>query len=187
MTSGLPLPATGSLSSIPVARTSLDNAVAAFIQGVASGVPAQAHRLVNSYSFALADAEPAYKSLLGRSGVNLPDGKPLVIAMNRLNPHGRPFEHVRGPLFFVKCLDEGRALGVRHLFLGGSDELLESLKAEVDKRFPGTDIVGMISPPFRPLTEGERAEQDAKIKASGAQVVCRTWHPKTGLRGPTHL
>jgi len=36
MTSGLPLPATGSLSSIPVARTSLDNAVAAFIQGVAS-------------------------------------------------------------------------------------------------------------------------------------------------------
>ncbi len=39
----------------------------------------------------------------------------------------------------------------------------------------------MISPPFRPLTEGERAEQDAKIKASGAQVVCGLGTPKQDL------
>ena len=171
MTGSQPLNRTATLNGITVERTSLEDAVAVFVQGVASGAPAQAHRLVNSYTFALADTEPAYKSLLVQSGVNLPDGKPLVTALNRLDRRGQPFGQVRGPSFFVKCLDEGRAHGVRHLFLGGSAELLESLKVAVDRRLPGTQIVGMISPPFRPLTDAERAEQDASIKASGAQVV----------------
>jgi N-acetylglucosaminyldiphosphoundecaprenol N-acetyl-beta-D-mannosaminyltransferase len=162
---------TGTLNGILVERTSLDVAVAAFIQGVTSGAPAQTHRLVNSYTFALADTDPAYTSLLAHSGVNLPDGKPLVTALNRLDRHGQPFGQVRGPSFFVRCLDDGRAQGVRHLFLGGSPELLESLKDAIDRRFPGTEIVGAISPPFRPLTDTERADQDSEIQASGAQVV----------------
>jgi len=179
MTAGQPVHMTGKLDGIPVERTTLDDAVAAFVKGVTSGAPAQAHRLVNSYTFALADTDPAYKPLLTRSGVNLPDGRPLVYVMNGLDRYGRnsvgggrrPFGQVRGPSFFVRCLDEGRVQGVSHLFLGGSPELLELLKKEVERRFPGTQIVGMISPPFRPLTEVERAETDSEIKASGAHVV----------------
>jgi N-acetylglucosaminyldiphosphoundecaprenol N-acetyl-beta-D-mannosaminyltransferase len=171
MTCSQPLTTTGTLNGVSVERTSLDEAVASFVQNVASGAPGQAHRLVNSYTFALAETYPDYQALLAQSGVNLPDGKPLVTALNRLNRHGQPFGQVRGPSFFVTCLDEGRAQGVRHLFLGGSPELLESLKDAVDRRFPGTEIVGMISPPFRPLTDSERAEQDSQIKVSGAHVV----------------
>ena len=171
MTASQPQNRAGTLNGISVERTSLDAAVATFIQGVASGALAQAHRLVNSYTFALADTEPAYKALLAHSGVNLPDGKPLVAALNRLDRRAQPFRQVRGPSFFVKCLDEGRAQGVRHFFLGGSADLLDALKLTVNKRFPGTEIVGTISPPFRPLTDTERAEQDAAIRASGAQVV----------------
>ena len=171
MTDGQPLTTPGILNGIHVERTSLDDAVAAFVQGVACGAPAQAHRLVNSYTFALADTEPAYKSLLAQSGVNLPDGKPLVTVLNRLEGPGQPFGQVRGPSFFVKCLDEGRTQDVRHFFLGGSSELLESLKDAVERRFPGVQIVGMISPPFRPLTDLERVEQDAEVKASRANVV----------------
>ena len=162
---------TGTLNGISVERTLLDRAVASFVQGVVSDAPAQAHRLVNSYTFALADTDPAYQSLLSHSGVNLPDGKPLVTALNRLDRSGRPFGQVRGPSFFVKCLDEGRAQGVRHFFLGGSPELLDALKIAVDGRFPGAQIVGMNSPPFRPLTAAERADQDAEIEASDAHVV----------------
>jgi N-acetylglucosaminyldiphosphoundecaprenol N-acetyl-beta-D-mannosaminyltransferase len=165
------LTTTGTLNGISVERTSLDDAVATFVQGVVSGAPAQAHRLVNSYTFALVDADLAYKALLAQSGVNLPDGKPLVTALNRLDRSGQPFGQVRGPSFFVNCLDRGRAQGVRHFFLGGSPELLESLNGAVDRRFPGAQIVGMISPPFRPLMDIERADQDSGIKASGAHVV----------------
>jgi N-acetylglucosaminyldiphosphoundecaprenol N-acetyl-beta-D-mannosaminyltransferase len=165
-----PLTSSGTLNGISVERTSLDEAVSVFVQTAVAGV-VQTHRLVNSYTFALADTDPTYQALLARSGVNLPDGKPLVAALNCLDRGGHPFGQVRGPSFFVKCLDEGRAQGVRHFFLGGSPELLESLQRAVGQRFPGIQIVGMISPPFRPLTDTERAEQDAEIKASGAQVV----------------
>ena len=171
MTASQPLTTTGTLNGISVERTSLDVAVAAFVHGVTSGAPAKSHRLVNSYTFALADIDRAYKSLLAHSGVNLPDGKPLVTALNGLDRRGQPFGQVRGPSFFVRCLDEGRVQGVRHFFVGGSPELLAQLKDAVDRRFPGTEIVGMISPPFRPLTYTERADQDSDIKASGAHVV----------------
>ena len=171
MTASQPQTTTGTLNGIFVERTSLKAAVTSFVQGFTTGAPAQAHRLVNSYTFALADTDPDYKSLLAQSGVNLPDGKPLVAALNRLDQHGQPFGQVRGPSFFVRCLDEGRGPGVRHFFLGGSPELLKSLKDAVDRRFPGTQVVGMISPPFRPLTDAERSDQDAEIEASGAQVV----------------
>ena len=166
-----PLAATGTFSGVSVERTSLQDAVSAFVRAVAGDAPAQAYRLVNAYTFALAERDPAYQGLLQRSGVNLPDGKPLVVALNLLDRGGEPFGQVRGPSFFQRCLDQGRAQGVRHFFVGGSPELLESLKGAVERRFPGTQIVGMISPPFRPLTEPERTDQDAQIRASGAQVV----------------
>jgi N-acetylglucosaminyldiphosphoundecaprenol N-acetyl-beta-D-mannosaminyltransferase len=171
MTASQPLRTTGTLNGISVERTSLDDAATGFVQGVIAGAPARAHRLVNSYTFALADTDPVYKELLGRSGVNLPDGKPLVTALNGLDRRGQRFGQVRGPSFFVRCLDEGRVHGVRHFFVGGSPELLRSLKDTIGRRFPGAQIVGMISPPFRLLTDAERADQDSKIKASDAHVV----------------
>lgn len=161
----------GFLGGIPVERTSLDEAVSDFVQRAVSGASARSYRLLNSYSYAVADTDPAYRSLLGRSGVNLPDGKPLVVVLNQTERSGQPFGQVRGPSFFLKCLDEGRARGLRHFFLGGSPELLDSLRDAVEARFPGIQIAGMVSPPFRQPTESERADQDAEIRASGAHVV----------------
>lgn len=171
MTGSPPLANVGMLNGISVVKTSLDEAVSVFVQGLICGAPAQAHRLVNSYTFALADTDPNYQALLEGPGVNLPDGKPLVAALNRLDRGSQRFGQVRGPSFFERCLDEGRALGVRHFFLGGSVDLLESLKDVVDRRSPGAQIVGMISPPFRPLTDIERVHQDSEIKSSEPHVV----------------
>ena len=171
MTQPQPLTGTGTLHGVPVQRTSLDEAVSVFVAGVVGPGPAQTHRLVNAYTFALADRDRAYQDLLETAGVNLPDGKPLVVALNLLDRAGEPFGQVRGPSFFLNCLDQGRAHGVRHFFVGGSPELLESLRAAVERRFPGIVIAGMISPPFRAMTELERMDQDGQIKASGAHVV----------------
>lgn len=50
----------GTFDGIQVERTSLDLAVAEFVREVTSVAPARAHRLVNSYTFALADTNPTY-------------------------------------------------------------------------------------------------------------------------------
>ena len=161
----------GSLSGVAVQRTTLSAAVDAFLDGIKDGQAAQAYRLVNSYSLALADKEPEYHRLLSTRGVNLPDGKPVVVALNRIHGKGGRFGQVRGPSFFVAALDRGRARRVRHYFLGASPDTLGQMLAEAQRRYPGLAVAGSVSPPFRPLTHEERQEQDEQIRASGADIV----------------
>lgn len=169
--SGSPGTEVGRLSGVPVERTRLDSAIGAFLARVRDGQTPNAYRLVNSYSLSLADKEPDYHRLLATRGVNLPDGKPLVVALNLLSRRGESFSQVRGPSFFVGSLERGRAQGIRHYFIGGSPETLKRMLNEADRRYPGLEIAGSFSPPFRPLTDEERREQDEQIKASGADIV----------------
>lgn len=47
-----------------------------------------------------------------------------------------------------------------HYFYGGKDdEVLKRIRENLEKDYPGIQIVGMYSPPFRPLTE----EEDKKV------------------------
>lgn len=45
--------------------------------------------------------------------------------------------------------------GYRHYFYGSTQETLDKLKNELIKKYPGIQIVGMYSPPFRPMTDDE--------------------------------
>lgn len=129
-----------------------------------------AYRLVNSYTFALASRDDAYMQLLRGPGINLPDGGPLSKVLDRTYPNV-PCRQVRGPGLFERCLDRGRTRNLRHFFLGGSPETLSLLVSEVGRRFPGCEVAGSWSPPFRALTLAELAEQDQMIKDSGAHIV----------------
>ncbi|QWF69596.1 WecB/TagA/CpsF family glycosyltransferase [Methylomonas paludis] len=86
------------------------------------------------------------------------DGQPLVWYANLINKsavEGR----VCGPDLMEKCLDEGRQQNWKHFFLGGKDYVLNDLLEATRQRFPGVDIVGWNSPPFRALT----AEEDQQL------------------------
>lgn len=102
-------------------------------------------------------------------GINLPDGGPLSSMLARTSEVA--CQQVRGPGLFENCLDRGREHGLRHFFLGGSQEALEQLIAQVEFRFPGCDIAGSWSPPFRPLSPAELEWQDLMIDGSGAHIV----------------
>ena len=45
--------------------------------------------------------------------------------------------------------------GYRHYFYGSKEETLELLEQKLKQHYPGIQIAGMYSPPFRPLTEDE--------------------------------
>ena len=45
--------------------------------------------------------------------------------------------------------------GYRHYFYGSKEETLELLYQKLTNNYPGIQIAGMYSPPFRPLTEEE--------------------------------
>jgi N-acetylglucosaminyldiphosphoundecaprenol N-acetyl-beta-D-mannosaminyltransferase len=57
--------------------------------------------------------------------------------------------------------------GQTHFFYGGNDGIAEELKAACEKKFPGIQVVGTYTPPFRPLNEQEEkdlVEQVARVK-----------------------
>lgn len=124
--------------------------------------------LVNAYTVALAARDANYSNVLAQSSANLPDGKPLSWISNA---RGRRLWQVRGPSLFGHVMDLGRETGIKHFLLGSTDETLEKLNYELKKRYPGIQIVGQFSPPFRDVTPTEIAVQDQTISDSKAQIV----------------
>jgi N-acetylglucosaminyldiphosphoundecaprenol N-acetyl-beta-D-mannosaminyltransferase len=127
--------------------------------------------LANAYSIALGHTQPQVGAVLGeRTGWNLPDGKPVMWVSALRRDAGR-LHQVRGPRFMLDVIDLGRAAGLRHYLLGGSEETLELLERNLQQMFPGVQIAGSDSPPFRTPTTSELVDRDERIATSGAHVV----------------
>jgi N-acetylglucosaminyldiphosphoundecaprenol N-acetyl-beta-D-mannosaminyltransferase len=101
----------------------------------------------------------------------VPDGQPLVWALRALGH--RQASRIYGPdLMAHYCERAASRTGTRMFLYGGRDEAaLEQLTDALRARFPGLDIVGGYSPPYRELTEAERDGVAAQINGSGADVV----------------
>jgi N-acetylglucosaminyldiphosphoundecaprenol N-acetyl-beta-D-mannosaminyltransferase len=157
------------LAGLPIAVTTLNDAVQTVVEFAArtGGTAADIH-LVNAYTVALADSNMDYRACIKGASVNLPDGKPLGwftwLTKSRLR-------QVRGPSFFEQVMEAGRAHGLRHYLLGSTPETLGKLKQELGDRFPGVQIVGLESPPFRPMDAVEIREQDARIIEKAPSIV----------------
>jgi N-acetylglucosaminyldiphosphoundecaprenol N-acetyl-beta-D-mannosaminyltransferase len=114
----------------------------------------------------------AYRAVLNGSLLTVPDGVPLVWAMRSLGAGGQ--DRVRGPSLMRQVVDQGRRVGAKHYLIGGAPAALAALQQTLKENYPGCEIVGAESPPFRPLEAimaEEWAEQAARINASGAHFV----------------
>src|SRR5207253_11440144 len=58
-----------------------------------------------------------------------------------------------------------------HFFFGDTEEVLESLKTAAVQLQPSIEIVGAISPPFRPWTESDVAHFAETINAASADFI----------------
>lgn len=135
---------------------------------------------VNAYTLALADQDHSLRLVLRESTLNLPDGVPLVW-VNRWRHRRQALTHERlyGPDLMGDLFELGQDVGLRHYLLGSTPEVLDSLERELCRRYPRATIVGVESPPFRPLSGEEAEQQLRRITLSDAQVV---W---VGLGTPT--
>jgi N-acetylglucosaminyldiphosphoundecaprenol N-acetyl-beta-D-mannosaminyltransferase len=104
------------------------------------------------------------------SDLTVPDGQPLVWALNLL---GHPLrERVYGPDLMEAACARAAASGQRFDLYGGRDRAaLDLLARRLRERHPGIQIAGTYAPVFRPLSEHEEAAIAAEINAAGADVV----------------
>jgi len=109
------------------------------------------------------------RSILNQAGLVTPDGMPLVwISRLRNNHHvGR----VYGPDLMTAVCSTSVARGYRHFLYGGAAGVPERLADQLRRNFPGIQIVGGYSPPFRPLTPEEDEAVIREINESKADIV----------------
>jgi N-acetylglucosaminyldiphosphoundecaprenol N-acetyl-beta-D-mannosaminyltransferase len=116
------------------------------------------------------DAELA--AALNDAALNLPDGMPVVWALNLLSD-GKPLhDRVYGPTLMERACERAAAAGRRIYLYGGRDEdALRELKTGLRRRAPAIEIAGGWSPPHRDLTADEEREVAQRIDESGAEIV----------------
>ncbi len=113
--------------------------------------------------------DPALRQIHNAAGLVTPDGMPLVW-LGRA--HGfRHVERVYGPDLMLALCERSLAGGYRHFFYGGAEGVPDLLAEKLEQRFPGLQVAGAYSPPFRALTPAEDAEVCQMIDRSGADIV----------------
>lgn len=109
--------------------------------------------VANVHTTVMAFRDEKYRKIQNESWMTIPDGKPLSLVSRK-----RGFtdaQRVPGPDLMVKVFEASKKRGYRHFFYGSTDQTLRMLRENIEKKYPYLDVVGMYSPPFRPLTEEE--------------------------------
>jgi len=106
--------------------------------------------------------------LNAEDAIAAPDGMPLVWVGRA---KGQRVERVCGPDTMVALMDRARTAGGRHFLYGGAPGVPERLAERLEARFPGLNVVGTHSPPFRPLTAEEDAAEVARINGTHPDYV----------------
>lgn len=113
----------------------------------------------NVHTTVTAFKDEEYLKVQNGSALNLPDGKPLSVVQKSYGytQAGR----VPGPDLMPLVFELSQERGYRHYFYGSTQETLDLLEKNLKERYPKLQIVGLYSPPFRPLTD-EEDEEDIK-------------------------
>lgn len=164
-----PLPATVEVLGLPMALIDygatldwIDGTIAARERGYVCVAPV--------HTVMMCREDPEFRAAVLGASLIVPDGQPVVWAMQALGD-GRP-SRVYGPDLLAAAFARGAQTGRRMFLYGGRNEgALVQLTLNLRRRFPGIQIVGGHSPPFRPMTPADDARVAEEINASGAEIV----------------
>jgi N-acetylglucosaminyldiphosphoundecaprenol N-acetyl-beta-D-mannosaminyltransferase len=116
-----------------------------------------------------AQNDAALRRVLNDAFLCTPDGMPMVW-MGRW--HGYPeMGRVYGPDLMLEVCDRSRTHGCRHFFFGGAPGVAEALRAKLTARFPGLQVAGCYTPPFRPLNAPEEKQLQAMVRAAQTDIL----------------
>lgn len=116
-----------------------------------------------------AQRDPSFKRILSTTDLNVPDGTPLVW-MGRRRGHVLP-RRVYGPDLLLAFCEATGGKDYRHFFYGGEPGVAERLVKSLQRRFPGMQIAGTFSPPFRSLNDEEEEEIADLISNTAPDIV----------------
>ncbi len=103
-----------------------------------------------------AQRDGGLKTVLNSSFLNVPDGRPTVW-VGWIQGFAE-MDQVGGPELMLEVCRLSVQKAYTHFLFGGNPGVAETLRAILQRRFPGIKIVGTYTPPFRPLDPQEEAD-----------------------------
>jgi N-acetylglucosaminyldiphosphoundecaprenol N-acetyl-beta-D-mannosaminyltransferase len=165
----VPSPATVDVLGVPLALTDYSEMLA-WIDAMTASRRRGYLCACNVHTVMASREDDVLRASLMDSSFNVPDGQPLVWAINALG-HSLT-NRVYGPELMSRACEQATERGHRFYLYGGRNQgALVQLALNLRQRHPGVKIVGGYSPPHRPLNEEERAAIAAEINHSHADVV----------------
>ncbi|MBW8001341.1 MAG: WecB/TagA/CpsF family glycosyltransferase [Planctomycetes bacterium] len=125
--------------------------------------------ITNPHSVILCCNDEQMQKATNSAALTLPDGIGIILAAKILGyaHHGR----VSGPDLMLKCCEKGIEKNYRHFFYGGAQGIAEKLAERLSDKYPGLQIAGTYSPPFRQLSEQEDAEIVDLINSASPDIL----------------
>lgn len=113
--------------------------------------------------------DPAFCQMMNTAILNTTDGMPLVWLARQAG--WRDAKRVYGPDLMLQMFMRPPAQQWRHFFYGGADGVAEILKHRFEAQFPSAKIVGIYTPPFRPLNADEEAALRQQIEQCKPDIM----------------
>ena len=110
----------------------------------------------NVHTTIMAYDDPEYMKVQNDGIMAIPDGGPLSSLGRK-----KGFDNMRrttGPSYMEEIFKISVQKGYRHFFYGSTEETLKKMRSKLIEEYPGLQIAGLYSPPFRNLTEQEEKE-----------------------------
>jgi N-acetylglucosaminyldiphosphoundecaprenol N-acetyl-beta-D-mannosaminyltransferase len=116
-----------------------------------------------------AQADTEIHRILNRALINLPDGMPMswVGHIQGL----RTMDRVFGPDFMMAMCRRSAERGYRTFLYGGKPGVANRLSETLQNKFPGLQVVGTYTPPFRGLIADEEKEVLAQVRKCRPHIL----------------
>ena len=113
--------------------------------------------------------DPELREILNHAVMNAPDGMPMSW-VGRLQGFDQ-MDRVFGPDFMSAMCQISPEQSYRHFLYGGQPGVAQTLKETLERNFPGLQIVGTYTPPFRALNAEEETELLSQVHASSPHIL----------------
>jgi N-acetylglucosaminyldiphosphoundecaprenol N-acetyl-beta-D-mannosaminyltransferase len=156
------------LLGVQISAINMDQALAAIESWIRDREPqyvcvTPAHSVMACYD------HPELRAIYNASGLTTPDGMAIVWWLRWQKQ--KHVSRVYGPDLMLAVCQRSLAAGFKHFLYGGALGVGQDLAGCLKERYPGLQVAGVYSPPFRPLTPEEDRLASEMIIRSGADIV----------------
>ncbi len=164
---------------IPFDRVTLGDAVQQIVELVRRRVPSFV--ITANLNYAMLNYQHSdVQKITADAAMILADGQPIVWR-SRLTQNPLP-ERVAGSEMIYQLAETARDHRLRIYFLGGAPNVAQLCANRLVELYPGLQVVGVESPPFRDLTQQEQLAQDRRIRNAGTDILLVAFGQPKGER-----